>query len=671
MARKISFNTISQEKYDYLLSNGAIDEDALYCTTDTCELYKGSKKCANRMIYITDASEAPTDSEGNIIAEKDTFYVSKNGVIGAYIPTNKAETEFAWVKFTAGDTLDVSQTVMIDGIATTNPVSGVAVRDFVNNDTNKVYDASFAIKNVTGVDGVERKKAILTLKKVGNVNNVDVDLTALIDGEDSESLSEYYAKPILPSDLYYITAYNQTLYTLNMFEDAKAAKSNKVMIMARDDENDVTHTYLDEYYTVYMQNEAVQNTFATTDNNGNEFTKKVIFHSSNPYDCAGSSYTYQVIGDGLNARKNSENRSLTGLMIDKLKGEDYNLTLSSVGTKAYMETSEGWTLENLVGMSNFISSITDPMVTDADKVITRDESSSSGLNEKKNPFLKLSTDQDREDHPDWCFTNTGSANEVSYADEDASHSELYYIFDYAWYLESHSIKAPDIVTIAFGNEITTDLDKAMLALKIAVTQIKKACPNCTIGLLTPIAPSKTYQGDVNWAAHVAPFIERLISKCKELQNSFTNIYLVPQYLFVDRNFNYTTKDVTPTSIYNDSTKRKVNEGFALNDDGATEYISAMTAWLLNAMPHTSDTKPVGNSENTLKVDNAASVVAAADLPSVTTTGTPITSIKVNGVEAEPEAIQETVADTATVAAATATEAEELPTKTSKSIFKKK
>lgn len=669
MARKISFNTISQDKYDYLLSNGAIDEDALYFTTDTNELYKGSTKCATRMIYTTDASEAPTDSEGNIIAEKDTFYVSKNGVIGAYIPTSKDETEYAWVKFTAGNTLDVSQSVVVNGITTTNPVSGVAVRDYVNNDTNKVYDASFAIKNVVGVDGVERKKAILTLKKVGNVNNVDVDLTALMDAEDSESLSEYYAKPILPSDLYYITAYNQTLYTLNMFEDAKAAKSNKVMIMARDEEDDVTHTYLDEYYTVYMQNEAVQNTFATTDNNGNEFTKKVIFHSSNPYDCSGSSYTYQVIGDGLNARKNSNNRSMTGLMIDKLKGPDYNLKLSSVGTKAYMETSEGWTLENLVGMSNFRSSVTDPMVSDEDKIITRDESSSSGLDEKKNPFLKLSTDQDREDHPDWCFTNTGSANEASYADEDANRSELYYIFDYAWYLESHSIKAPDIVAISFGNELATDLDKAMLALKIAVSQIKKACPGCIIGLLTPIAPAKTYQGDLDWNAHVAPFIERLISTCKELQNSFTNIYLVPQYLFVDRNFNYSTKDTTPTSVYNDATKRKVNEGYALNDDGATEYISAMTAWLLNALPHTSETYPVGSSSDELKVENSASVMAA-DLPSVTTTGSPITSIKINGEEVEAN---ESVNVVAASAATTVVDesAEELPTKNSKSIFKKK
>lgn len=632
MGKRISFNSISQDKYDYLVSQNAVDSGALYFTTDTEELYKGTVKVSRRMVFVEDATEAPTDPHGNIIAEKDTFYVSLNGVIGAYLPDDKSSTGYSWVKFTAGNTLDVMQSVMVNGTATKNPVSGVAVREYVNNDTNKVYSGSFEVKNVTGTDGVTRKKAILTLKKVGNINNVEIDLTRLLDPNDNAGVTEYFAKPILPSDMYYITAYNQTLYTHNMFEDPEAAKTNKVMLIARDKEGDITHNYLDEYYyTIYMQNEAVQNTIATTDGNGNEYTKKVVFHTSNPSDCYGSSYIYQIIGDGLNAHKNSANRAMTGLMIDKLKGEDYNLKLSAVGTKASMETSEGWTLENLVGMSNFRSSNKDPMVSDEDRIITRDENAHSGLTEKQNPFLKLSTEQDRTDHPDWCFTNTGSKEEYSYAEENADKGALYYIFDYEWYLQAHGISAPDIVTISFGNELDTNLDKAMKALEIAVTQIKKACPDCVVGLVTPIAPSKTYQGDADWSLHVAPFIERLIAKCKELQNSFTSIYLVPQYLFVDRNFNYATTDTTPTSIYNDATKRKVNEGYILTDDGATEYISAMTSWLLNALPHTDST----GAETTNLLSKVASIktgtaTTAEELPSVNEKASP-TSIKVNGV----------------------------------------
>lgn len=599
MARKISFNTISQTKYDYLASQNGLDEGALYFTTDTEELYKGSTKISRRMVVVDDASEAPTDPHGNIIAEKDTFYVSDNGVIGAYLQDPDKPDTYTWTKFTAGNTLDVMQSVMVNGTATKNPVSGVAVREYVNNDTNKVYDGAFEIKNVTGEDGVTRKKAILTLKKVGNINNVELDLSKLLDPNDEEGMTEYYAKPILPSDLYYITAYNQTMYTHNMFEDPEAAKDNKLMLIARDDEGDVTHTYLDEYYTVYMQNEIVQNTFATTDNNGNEFTKKVTFHTSNPGDCANGSYIYQIIGDGLNAHKNKANRSMTGLMIDKLKGSDYKLTLSAVGTKASMETSAGWSLQNLVGMSNYRTTA-DLLTPPEELIITRDETAHSGLNATKNPFLKLSTDQDRTDHPDWCFTNTGSENEYSYDAENADPSALYYIFDYAWYLDTHGIKTPDIVTIAFGNDLPVkELDKEMKSLEIAVNQIKLACPDCIIGVVTPIAPAKTYQGDNNWELYVAPYIERLIAKVKDLQKDLTNIYLVPQYMFVDRNFNYVTTDVTPMSMYNDATKRKVNEGYILNDDGITEYNAALSAWLLNALPHTGTIASVSADGHTM------------------------------------------------------------------------
>lgn len=642
MATRISFNTISQAKYDYLKEHNAVDRGALYFTTDTEELYKGETKISRRMVCVEDASEPPKDPHGNITAEKDTFYVSTNGVIGAYVP-NKQTGEYEWTKFTAGVTLDVMQSVMINGTATKNPVSGVAVREYVNNDTNKVYDGSFAITNVTGDDGVTRKKAILTLKKVGNINNVDIDLTQLLDPDDNAGVTEYYAKPILPSDLYYITAYNQTLYTHNMFEEPEAAKTNKVMLIARDDEGDVTHTYLDEYYTVYMQNEVVQNTFATTDNNGNEYTKKVIFHTSNPSDCSGGSYIYQIIGDGLNAHKNAANRSMTGLMIDKLKGPDYGLKLSSVGTKASMETSEGWTLENLVGMSNFRSSNTDPMVSDEDRIITRDDNAHSGLTEKQNPFLKPSTDADRQDHPDWCFTNTGSKEEYSYAAENADKGALYYIFDYAWYLQSHGITTPDVITLAFGNELDTDLDKAMTALEIVVTQIKKACPDVILGVVTPIAPSKTYQGDADWTLHVAPFIERLIPKVKQLQAMFSNLYLVPQYLYVDRNFNYLTTDTNPTSIYNDATKRKVNEGYILNDDGATEYISAMTAWILNALPHTGNIEPINTYSLESRAAAPGAVARTTALPNLNTKKAVATPVAVEApVAASPAVVSTSV-----------------------------
>lgn len=587
-----TFCLTTQKFYDQMVENRTITESNVYFTTDTNQIYKGSSLMSKRYIVVDDASNPPTDEDGNITAVKNVFYVSSNGVVASYIPNS--EGDYEWVLFSAGDILDVKDTVMVNGTATGNPVSGIAVRDYVNNDTNKVYSGKFEIKNVTGSDGITRKKAILTLLKVGNVNNVQIDLTDLIDEGSSSDGSEFYCKPILPDDLYYITTYQQALYPFNMFEDPDSFKTSKVALIAEDDEGDVTHTYLHDNYTVYMQDETVQNTFAATDMDGNEYTKDVIFHTAPHDSCNGMTMVYQMIGDTVVATRNSAGRTITGKLIDKMANPNYGLTLSPVGTKGTTESSMYWNLENLVGMSNYL---TNAPVTYNSKLIYRDDSHSSGLTEFVNPFLKQSTDQDRADHPDWCFTNTGSQEETSYA-EDQDDTKMHYIFDYTWYMAQHNITMPEVVTLAFGNE-PGDIDKSMLALEIAVTQIKSANPDCVIGVATPIAPSQTYTGDSEWKNNISQFIEREIYTVKKLQEQFKLVYLIPLYLYVDRNFNFEAESTVDAGTYSDVKKSVVKDGCALTDAGRTEYIAALSAWLMNALPNYTKPSPEpGEDEST-------------------------------------------------------------------------
>lgn len=67
-------------------------------------------------------------------------------------------------------------------------------------------------------------------------------------------------------------------------------------------------------------------------------------------------------------------------------------------------------------------------------------------------FLKVATETDKTNHPDWCYTRTvnGSAKEKTYSEvvqEKGNISQNFYIFDYANYLSINSFSTPDIVTL--------------------------------------------------------------------------------------------------------------------------------------------------------------------------------------------------------------------------------
>lgn len=579
--KKYTFNTITQSYYDYLKENEALSNSAFYVVEETGTLYKGDIKLSKNYIVVDDASDAPVDENGNVVAEKDVFYISNNGVVAAYLPSTGNVDVYQWVIFSQGDTVDVSDDVIVQGYATKNPVSGVAVQKFVDGDTNKVYDGSFEIKQETDASGITKKKAILTLKKIGGTHNVELDLSELINAEDNGDVQTYYSKPIVPNDLYYITTYQQALYPHNMFEDPEAFEKCKVVLIGADDEGDVTHQYLNDSYTVYMQNETLQNTLATTDEDGNEFTKDVIFHTAYDDSAAGTEATIQFIGDTVTASKNEDGSNLIEKFVSKIGENEYQIKLTPVGTKGNGESSMYWSFANAVGMSNTLTYAPESYVS---RTITRYEKPSSSLTEFINPFLKLSTDEDRENHPEWCFTNTGSANETSYA-EDQDDSKLHYIFDYAWYLEAHEIETPNVVLIAMGNVQDPDIEKELLALEIMIRQIKAANPNCMIGIVTPIAPAKSYANDDLWEKKIAPFIEREIAAVKRIQMDYKLIYLVPMYLYVDRNFNFEVKSSENASTFSDVTKSVTADTCVLNERGRSEYAACLTAWMVNAIPN--------------------------------------------------------------------------------------
>lgn len=104
-------------------------------------------------------------------------------------------------------------------------------------------------------------------------------------------------------------------------------------------------------------------------------------------------------------------------------------------------------------------------------------------------FLKLATEEDKQNHPNWCFRRTFTEKELSYA-EDTDKTGDFYIFDYENYLTINHFTTPDVVTIAMGTndfwkieDVNEAIETCKLAIEIMCTQMVKANPNIKIGVI--------------------------------------------------------------------------------------------------------------------------------------------------------------------------------------------
>ena len=279
------------------------------------------------------------------------------------------------------------------------------------------------------------------------------------------------------------------------------------------------------------------------------------------------------IGDSLT------NRHISQMLRDRLVSYGVNPTMIGTmvnGGGVNGEGREGWEFENFIGMDN----------TYTNSVITR-QTTKGTSSLTQNPFLNLATEADKTAHPNWCFRNTGSNKEVSYADSVDKTGD-FYIFDFNYYLTTQQFTVPDVVTIALStNDIwqsgASALSQSRLSLEIMITQIKKVNADCKIGIIPAPAWGSNDSGNENWIKYVVPWIEHCITDIKTYQTNYTGLDIVPIWCHLNRDFNFPYASTNPLSVVNQSKKSKRNEYVHWEKSGKLEYVNALSAYVMNVI----------------------------------------------------------------------------------------
>lgn len=272
----------------------------------------------------------------------------------------------------------------------------------------------------------------------------------------------------------------------------------------------------------------------------------------------------QQIGDSLT------NRGISKYISNYLGawGITYNTfgTLDNSGKQG--EGREGWTFSNFIGRSNMHFTGT---------VIPR-----GNANMNQNPFLKLADANDKANHPTWCFRNTGSASELSYASDPVKTGD-FYIFDYAYYMGVNNIPADlQVVTIALStNDFSFDpdpLNRCVFGLTVMLTQIKAALPNVKIGVI----PTPVYGSDENGINRFAGAAD-WINGSQTIVNGFNNVDVIGVWAHMSSVFDFPYQDLGYLSDGNRTKKLKKTDIIHFDSQGYLQYAPAVGNWIINVV----------------------------------------------------------------------------------------
>lgn len=166
------------------------------------------------------------------------------------------------------------------------------------------------------------------------------------------------------------------------------------------------------------------------------------------------------------------------------------------------------------------------------------------------PFLKLATENDKQNHGDWCFTRTsgGSAHEKTYNEVFAESGDItqdFYIFDYNYYLTNNNFDTPDIVTFGMGindywkyEEDATEICRK--ALTIMINQVHSVSSNIKIGVV-PFPINGNYNPlKAVWLKEVLSLVDAL-----NLQFNSNIVDAIAEYMSQSRelDFSYNPSDI--------------------------------------------------------------------------------------------------------------------------------
>lgn len=365
------------------------------------------------------------------------------------------------------------------------------------------------------------------IAKMLNTNGVSVDLGNSTSSGNKFDVTTH--RLLLPPKLFVVKERGLPIYKSSIITHADSLNLLRASITTTQN-NIPRHEYFEEDYFIDGSKTGTVRFNIKQDKEHNQF----IRHDSSIQAISKNQITNKtpnliLIGDSLT------NRTQPKKVKDCLATIGVNATMWGTMNNNGGESGEGregWEYENYIGRDNTRGN--------AGSVIalqTNFGKNTSNLN--LNPFLKLATEEDKQNHPNWCFRNTGSERELSY-EEDTDKTGNFYIFDFRHYLDSNDFPDPDVVTIGLStNDIwqngASGVDHSIEALEIMIHQIKSALPNVKIGVLTPAWGSNS-TGNSYWQGYTTNWIERKMHLLRTL--SLPNVHPVGIWCHMSREHSF-------------------------------------------------------------------------------------------------------------------------------------
>lgn len=286
----------------------------------------------------------------------------------------------------------------------------------------------------------------------------------------------------------------------------------------------------------------------------------------------GKSGTALIIGDSLT------NRGVAAFTVKAV--ENIGSTLTTFGTmtnnfETKSEGREGWKWSDYIGRSTTVAGKRiQPMGTGTNGTLY------------ENPFVRLATEQDYQEHPEHCYRNTGVSNELSYQN-DSDKTGNFYIFDFDYYLKrwgEEKPNIPDVISIALGTNdvLRENVDNIIQNAIFMVQRIQEVLPSVKIALI----PSPAW--GINTVESTYNKVIQYITAITDAFKSIENVEIIGMWAFMSRILSFGIKE---KQEIDQSTFKAIYADFVHFDLGTEgdghrayiEYSNVLASWILNKL----------------------------------------------------------------------------------------
>lgn len=116
-----------------------------------------------------------------------------------------------------------------------------------------------------------------------------------------------------------------------------------------------------------------------------------------------------------------------------------------------------------------------------------------------------------------------------------------------------------------------------------IKQIKKALPDCKIGIIPAPAWGSNNLGNQNWETYVVPWIEHCMIDVENYKKTISGLEIISMWAHINRDFNFVysaTEDILPL---NKSKRGTRTEYVHWDETGKIEYTAVLSAYVMNVI----------------------------------------------------------------------------------------